>query len=52
MAKVPLYDEDIITEEVDYGVFEQNYVENADRGNPELTAGRRLRQQIVDQYFT
>ncbi|XP_008182278.1 putative nuclease HARBI1 [Acyrthosiphon pisum] len=55
MDNIPLYNEDFDTNEVDYGIFQQNNVDNAhidDRGNPELTAGQRARQQIVDRYFT
>jgi len=43
MNKIPLYNKDFDTNEVDYGIFQQNNVDNAhidDRGDPELTAGQ------------
>ncbi|XP_050065116.1 putative nuclease HARBI1 [Aphis gossypii] len=49
---IPIIDE--FEEDCDFGFIEQN---NADidvniRQNPELTAGRRVRQQIVERFYT
>jgi len=52
IENIPIIDE--FEEDCDFGFIEQN---NADidvniRQNPELIAGRRVRQQIVEQFYT
>lgn len=49
---LPLIEE--CEEDYDFGFIEQNNpnIEINIRQNPELTAGRRVRQQIVERFYT
>jgi len=51
MDNIPLYNEDFDNQEVDYGIIQQNNIDDKG-GNPELISGQQARQQIVDRYFT